>query len=171
MGIDDIIGKLNHEFSELQNEHLKLQSDHIILQKELELMKNKYEPNKELESLIICSIWSKSNNDIARVIYEIYKGKFKCTSINNNTWYYLNTENKWIKSDEGIEIVKVINECKKVYEQYLNKLNVVLNDPDNEEFYYNDHLLIAFKGFFIKYNQSDFSRSIFRECMEYFYTK
>ena len=66
----NIIDNMNEEYDDLYNEN-------YILKKQIETLKNKYEPILSLDKLINNSIRLKTHNDVARVIYEIHKNKFK----------------------------------------------------------------------------------------------
>jgi P4 family phage/plasmid primase-like protien len=58
---------------------------------------------------------SGTHNDIAVVLYEMYKHTFVCTSITNNTWYEFQGH-RWVKIDSGFTLAnRITDELKKEF--------------------------------------------------------
>lgn len=47
--------------------------------------------------------------DLAKILYEMYKDEFVCSSIKNNTWYQF-IRHRWIEIDSGVELRKRMSE-------------------------------------------------------------
>ena len=161
----NIIDNMNEEYDDLYNEN-------YILKKQIETLKNKYEPILSLDKLINNSIRYKTHYDVARVIYEIHKNKFKCTAIKNKTWYYRNSYNEWVLSDNAVQIRVAISDSRNIYEQKLINLKKSLEelDPETESFWLREEIEIPNCEFIIeKYNKPRFSSYVLRECIDLFY--
>lgn len=69
--------------------------------------------------------------DIARLLYQVYKERFVCTSIKNNTWYEF-IDNRWIEIDSGTTLRRAISEdLRELYNKkslgLLNKISNIAN--------------------------------------------
>ena len=58
---------------------------------------------------LIIEAESGTEYDVAKVVYELYKDLYVCTSINHNTWYEFQTH-KWVEIPEGYTLSKKISE-------------------------------------------------------------
>ena len=71
-------------------------------------------PTKYLEIIrdninwLLVEAESGTHYDIARVIYELYKYFFKCSSIDTNTWYEFQ-ENKWVLVEKAYTLSNIIS--------------------------------------------------------------
>lgn len=63
--------------------------------------------------------------DVAKVVYELYKHNFKCTSYKHNAWYQFDPDlHRWVPNDKGSSLIRLMSED--VIKQYL-KLIVEIN--------------------------------------------
>ena len=100
----NVINKMNEELDDLQKKYDEL--------------KSRYEPGHSLEIYIRRAGLSCTHFDVANIVYNFYKDKFKCKSIKKNEWYfYDDEEKKWKLSDGDIEIrMKLSNEILKMFQ-------------------------------------------------------
>ena len=111
--------------------------------------------------------------DIANIIHMMYRHSFVCSSIKNKTWYRF-FDNRWITSDSGTDIRKIIsgseeNELVGIYMNILNKLNEDFSNAEDEE---EEDILEKQKMYFSilkKLKTTSFKDSVLKECMELFY--
>ena len=84
-----------------------------------------------------------SDNDIAKVLYQLFKDKYICACSKNNQWYKY-SDNRWKENDSGISLRSSIsNELKDLYYNKTvtlmqdtssrNTNRNVINDNDNDE--------------------------------------
>ena len=162
-----IIEKLNEEFDELQ-----IENDN--LKQEIVLLKNKYESNdKDVKQAIRdCIRFNGAHNDMATLLYILYKDKFKCTSICNKTWYYLDDYNKWkLSVDSNIEIRTAISGLEEIFINEVKKYKEFFDNfagGDTEE--YSNNIYDCEKCYEIidKFRTKN-KNYILKECMELFY--
>ena len=163
-----IIEKLNEEFDELQQENDKLKQEIVLL-------KNKYESNdKDVKQVIKdCIRFRGAHNDMALLVYNLYKGKFKCTSIFNKTWYYLDEYNKWkLSVDSNIEIRTAIDGLEEIFinevKKYKDFLDNFVGDYESEEYSNNIYDYEKCNEIIDKFRKKN-KNYILKECMELFY--
>ena len=142
----NVIDKMNEELDDLQKKYDEL--------------KSRYEPEHSLEIYIRSAGRSGTHFDVANVVYNFYKDKFKCKSIKKNEWYfYDDEEKKWKLSDGDIEIrMKLSNEILKMF-QYRATCDGTEGDSIN---YYKvcNHL-----------KNLTYKNTIIKECKYLFYDK
>ena len=162
-----IIEKLNEEFDELQ-----IENDN--LKQEIVLLKNKYESNEKDVNQAIkdCIRFNGAHNDMATLLYILYKGKFKCTSICNKTWYYLDDYNKWkLSVDSNIEIRTAISGLEEIFINEVKKYNEFFDNftgDDAEEYSNNIYDYEKCNEIIDKFRKRK-KNYILKECMELFY--
>ena len=162
-----IIEKLNEEFDELQ-----IENDN--LKQEIVLLKNKYESNEKDVNQAIkdCIRFNGAHNDMATLLYILYKGKFKCTSICNKTWYYLDDYNKWkLSVDSNIEIRTAISGLEEIFINEVKKYKEFFDNftgDDTEEYSRNVYDCEKCKEIIDKFRKRK-KNYILKECMELFY--
>jgi len=163
-----IIDKLNEEFDELQQENDKLKQEIVLL-------KNKYESNdKDVKQVIKdCIRFRGAHNDMALLVYNLYKGKFKCTSIFNKTWYYLDEYNKWkLSVDSNIEVRTAIDGLEEIFinevKKYKDFLDNFVGDYESEEYSNNIYDYEKCNEIIDKFRKKN-KNYILKECMELFY--
>ena len=164
-----MIEKLNKEFDELQKAYENLK-------KEIVLLKNKYESgDKDVKQAIKdCIRFRGAHTDMALLVYILYKDKFKCTSICNRTWYYLDDDNKWkLSVDCNIEIKKVISGLEKIFRNeeniYKDFLDNFVGDYETVEYSKNVYDYEKCNEIIDKFRKKNYKSYIFTECMEIFY--
>lgn len=60
--------------------------------------------------------------DLTTVLYQMFKGQFICASIRNNVWYEF-SGNRWVESDCGISLKKLISND--LHNKYLERFKMV----------------------------------------------
>ena len=162
-----MIEKLNEEFDELQKENDKLKQEIVLL-------KNKYESNdKDVKQVIKdCIRFRGAHNDMALLVYNLYKGKFKCTSICKKTWYYFD-DDKWkLSVDCNIEIKTVISGLEKIFRneeiKYKEFLDNFVGDYETVEYSKNVYDYEKCNEIIDKFRKKN-KNYILKECMELFY--
>jgi len=71
------------------------------------------------------------SQDIAYVVYKMYKYKYKCTSIRHNTWYEF-THHRWTKIDSGVTLKRRIGEeVAPLFKSYIPDLREKRNEVIN----------------------------------------
>ena len=162
-----MIEKLNKEFDELQKENDKLKQEIVLL-------KNKYESNdKDVKQVIKdCIRFRGAHNDMALLVYNLYKGKFKCTSICNKTWYYLDEYNKWkLSVDSNIEVRTAIDGLEEIFINEVKKYKEFFDNftgDDAEEYSNNIYDYEKCNEIIDKFRKKN-KNYILKECMELFY--
>ena len=112
------------------------------------------------------------DTDIAKVLYEVYKHMFVCTSVKNNDWYQYN-ENRWFKVDSGTTLRKAISE--KIHDLYNDKsTNFMVNTVfhgDNKENLEEQSVKRAKRilSIMMRLNDCNSKDKIMKEARELFY--
>lgn len=156
----NVIDKMNNELEKLQKKYDKL--NEIV------------SPSENLESLIMAA--TRTDNDMANLLFFLYGEEFKCTSIKKNEWYFYDDEmEKWRLSDDGIELRYLLNKevtyiFKKRYENYMSKYNENI-DIDSWAASDDYHLGMEFLRIFVKLKKPTYKRRIMKECKDLFYDK
>ena len=164
-----MIEKLNEEFDELQKENDNLKQEIVLL-------KNKYESDDidVKQAIRDCIRFSGAHSDMALLVYILYKDKFKCTSICNRKWYFLDDDNKWkLSVNLNIEIKKVISGLEKIFRneeiKYKEFLDNFVGDYETSEYYMNSYNYGICNEIIDKFRKKNYKSYIFTECMEIFY--
>jgi P4 family phage/plasmid primase-like protien len=63
---------------------------------------------------------SMTTQDVARVVFNMYKHQYKCTSTRHNIWYEF-SHHRWVKDEQGISLKKRIGN--EVLSEYLTLIN------------------------------------------------
>lgn len=156
----NVIEKMNDELEKVQKKYDKL---NMIVN-----------PTVNLHNLIMNS--TRTDNDMAKLIFHLYGDKFKCTSIKKNEWYFYDDEmEKWRLSDDGIELRYLLNtEVSYIYKQksdeYMSKYDENINFSEwfeGSDYYHG----IEFLKYFLKLKKPAYKRRIMKECKDLFYEK
>ena len=139
----NIIDQMNKELNELQ--------------KKYNALKQRYEPDYNLEQAIR-GAWT--DYGMAFLIHMLYRDEFRCTSIKKNEWYfYDDEEKKWRLSDGAVELrMKLSNEVLKMFE---HRALEIKEGKDDDKYYktYN------------KLKTSTYKNTIIKECKGLFYDR
>lgn len=122
----------------------------------------------DLDTLIRISL-NKTDYDIARVIYRLYKYDFVCCSVRNNQWYMFKNH-RWIPSDSAVELKrniseKVVNEYSKYAAECSKR---VLETSEEEE---RETLIkrgIKANEICLKLKNETFKNNIIKSCTQLF---
>ena len=146
----NVIDKMNEELDDLQ--------------KKYNALKQRYEPDGELQVCIrkACN----THYDMANLIHTLYRDKFRCTSIKKNEWYfYDDEEKKWKLSDGAIELrMKLSNEVLKMFEHRAFK---TINEASDTEGFYKT----IYHQTYNKLKNSTYKNTIIKECKDLFYDR
>jgi P4 family phage/plasmid primase-like protien len=112
---------------------------------------------------------SQTTQDVARVVYNLYKYQYKCTSIKYGVWYeFIN--HRWTCIDSGVSLRKklgndVVNEYLKLIEYYNSSAHSV-HDEQKDQFIQKSKNLTD-----VTYRLRDygFKEKIMKECQIMFY--
>jgi phage/plasmid-associated DNA primase len=122
--------------------------------------------NGELSHLILNS-QSQTTQDVAMVVYYMYKDQYVCVSAKNNTWYEFKNH-RWISVESGVTLTKrfgsdVLNEYVKLITYYNQKANELGKTDEH----YDEYLQIAKNLTDITYKLRDytFKQKILKECI------
>ena len=110
--------------------------------------------------------------DLAKVLYQIFKDKYVCSSIENKKWYVFKN-NHW-EVDRGFSIRLTISE--EMYNIYQDKLEQCQNemhhfDTNDERCEYIKKKIKSIGEISIKLKKTNDKNNIIREAMELFYDK
>ena len=121
------------------------------------------EENKLIETAISTN---GAHYDVAKLVYELYKDKYK--AINKNIWYrYDKNNNKWIKTkEEYINLRKEL--CEEVFKKFIDKAYYYNNKMysttyEGQKQIYENKAKIAFK-ISLRLRQSGYKETIIKEC-------
>lgn len=152
--IVNVIDKMNDELKTLQEKY--------------DLLKKTYEPSNNMENMIRAA--SRTDNDMAKLLYKLY-GKYNiCSGIKNNKWYHYDLNmKKWRLSDNGIELrIKLSNEIHNLYEKKAREhMKYIYNDEETIESHYGHSYLKTCMNL----KKPLYKAKIMKECKEVFYKK
>jgi P4 family phage/plasmid primase-like protien len=129
--------------------------------------------SSSIQSHITRSIENVTNWGIAKVLFEMYKFQFKCSSAKRNVWYEFK-DHRWMEMDQGIELrSKISNELKKEYCKLMSKCNNTASSDDIDE---EDQESAKDTGkklldIISKLENTTFKDNIVKECKELFHDK
>ena len=120
---------------------------------------------------------SQTPNDIARVVYHIYKHEFVCAGARRNLWYRFKNH-RWIEIDDAIDLSKKLSDTKPgglIYE-YLN-LNQFVSSKvcdinctlTNKQKQYEMDNLKTISAIINKLKITGFKKNVIQECKELFH--
>jgi P4 family phage/plasmid primase-like protien len=111
-----------------------------------------------------------TTTDISKVVYEMYKHRFKCGSIKMKTWYEF--DGRWKELDGGVSLRKcisgeVVNEYLTLESDYtLKAVKCEENDPHKLHYTHNSKKLLDVS---IKIRDTNFKDKLMKECGEIFW--
>ena len=147
----NVIDKMNEELDELQ--------------KKYDALKQRYEPDDELQGCIrrACN----THYDMSVLIHKLYQDKFRCTSIKHNEWYfYDDEEKKWRLSDGAVELrMKLSNEVLKMFEHLAFK--EISSEGSNTADFYKT----IYHQTYSKLKSPTYKNTIIKECKDIFYDR
>jgi P4 family phage/plasmid primase-like protien len=129
--------------------------------------------NNTIDHYIQNTFKGQTEFDLATVLHQMYKNRYVCSSIKNNTWWEFRS-NRWIETDSGNSLRKNIST--KMYKLYFIKSSEylkVLQDIDKDDEKYKTHSDIVNKLSIIseKLKTTTSKNNIMREAKEIFYDK
>ena len=137
--------------------------------KEDNLKKFKELSRKNLRKCMLDSL-TLEPNDIARVVYNLYKNEFVCFSARKNLWYQFK-KHRWVEIDDAVELKKristdVIYEYDKLV-KHLNDIILQLTDEHDKK-PHRDRIETI--GKIIKQlKRTSFKKNLIQECNELFH--
>jgi len=169
-----------NEFPNIVNVIDKMNDELVCLQGEYDLLKKTYEISNDYPSMVNKAM--RTDNDMAKLLYELY-GKYNvCTSIKKNEWYFYDGKmKKWRLSDGGIELrMKLSNEIHNLYmkkgREYMDTHyadGCGLPEPEPGEDSFDTHFDIHFGNHYLKtcinLKNPRYKQKIMKECKEVFY--
>lgn len=112
---------------------------------------------------------SQTTQDVARVVYSMYKGEYVCTSLKHNIWYEFKNH-RWFLIDSGVSLKKKIgNEVVNEYLRLITYYNQAAYEQQDEQ---KDQYLQKAKNLTdVTYKLRDytFKEKILKECQTMFY--
>jgi len=114
--------------------------------------------------------------DLAKVLYQWYKDRFVCVSINNKCWFEYSNQ-RWQETDSGTRLRTYISDFNGIYGLFTKKLKSindelsVIQDGDDEQ---KEHLQKRQKKLckiMIDLKKTDKKANIMREACDLFYIK
>jgi P4 family phage/plasmid primase-like protien len=112
---------------------------------------------------------STSHDDIANVLYEMYRNDYKCVDITKNIWYEFK-DHRWVNTQEAYTLSERISD--EVCAEFANT-NILSNNSgmriDNNQ---NDDMTVIHKKVFKMYaklKDVNFKQSVLRACRAKFY--
>jgi len=113
---------------------------------------------------------SGTHNDIARVVYNMYKHDFVCVSISKKHWFHFKNH-RWRRIDEAVTLRKLLST--KIIDKYLmlsSELSKKAADIQNT----SKELLVEsttkITNIMLSLKKTPFKRSVVEECAELFYS-
>ena len=113
---------------------------------------------------------SQTTQDVACVVYNMYKYEYKCTSIKNGVWYEFRNH-RWCQVDSGYTLRRKIgNEVVNEYLRLITYYNIIAWDQQTDE-QIDDYLGKSknLTDVTYKLRDSDFKENIMNECQTLFY--
>ena len=127
--------------------------------------------NTVLNSLIDDTLFNQTDYDLAKVLFEMFKGKFVCVSITNKLWYVFENH-KW-KKDVNVSLrnkisTDMFDKYQELAYEYLEKINNCNNEDLHKDF---TKLYKCIKDLCVKLKRTNDKNNIMREAMELFIDK
>nr|AIE96973.1 putative helicase [uncultured marine group II/III euryarchaeote AD1000_88_G11] len=119
---------------------------------------------------------SPTETDIAAVLYQMYKDKYACVSVENKTWYEF-SNHRWQREDSGNSlrhnISRVISpKFKELSRKKVETLHQLENDPDQEDkVSILSHQIKKCSNICLILKKTSHKNNIMREAQEIFYDK
>ena len=120
---------------------------------------------------------SQTPNDVARVVYHMYKHEFVCASAKRNVWYRFKNH-RWIELDDAVDLSKKLSDTKPgglVYE-YLNlnhhissKVCDMTSNMTNKQKQYEMDNMKTISKIIDKLKITSFKKNVIQECKELFH--
>ena len=161
-------GECEKEWANMDNSGLGLGTLYLWA-KEDNIMKYNELCRKNLRKCMLDSL-SLEPNDVARVVYNLYKNEFVCFSSKRNLWYQF-INHRWNEIDDAVELKKrlsceVINEYD-LLDRFLSDQIAELTDDDAKDLKRKKKETV---GKIIKsLKRTSFKTNVIRECNELFH--
>ena len=109
--------------------------------------------------------------DVARLVFAIYEGQFKCTNIRNKIWYEF-TKGRWAEIDSGTTLRQALS--KRIHQIYAEKIHSLLTRVDACEAGSDEGKSLranieALSKMALKLKKTAWKQNIMRECCECFF--
>ena len=116
-----------------------------------------------------CKFKKGSSNDVAKVIYNMYKDYFVCVSVKDTIWYYYDdTRNCWRMDDKGIMLKSKISD--EVYNEF-NRIAVEKLQNSHDSGDENGEMAMKIMTVMQRLKDTNFKSNIMTELVEFFYDK
>jgi P4 family phage/plasmid primase-like protien len=124
-----------------------------------------------IEHYLNKTINGETEYDVARLVYAIYEGQFKCTNIRNKIWYQFKN-GRWEEIDSGTTLRH--NLSKNIHQLYANKMQTLIDslnnmDADSEMAKDTRGKIKQLGDMAIKLKKTSWKQNIMRECCECFF--
>lgn len=133
-----IIEKLNQE---LEEERTKYENKINKLEEQINILKKKYEPERNTLTLIHHCIRNCNHNNIAKVIHSLNRGQYKCISLKKKIWQKKNEEGIFVPTEGEVHAKRMIEDSLIVFHNEIRKIEDIMeNNPDHpmyESFHFN----------------------------------
>ena len=124
-----IIEKLN---TELEEERTKYETKINKLEEQINVLKKKYEPERNTLTLIHHCIRSANHHNIAKVIYGLNRGEYKCISLKKKEWMKKNDEGIFIPIEGEVHAKRMIEDSLIVFHNEIKRIeDIIENDPEH----------------------------------------
>ncbi len=131
-----IIEKLN---SELEEERTKYETIINNLKEKINVLKNKYEPERNTLTLIHHCIRSANHHNIAKVIHSLNRGQFKCISLKKREWMKKNDEGIFVPTEDEVHAKRMIEDSLIVFHNEIKKIEDIMDNNPEHPFYDTFH--------------------------------
>ena len=134
-----------------------------------------YEKYKEITRVDLRCYLLKSLNsthhDIAKVIYQMFKHDFVCSSSKRKNWFQF-TNNRWVELDDCVELKRkisndVVDEYLKLSSEVAEKAYKLDGDDPNKEIEMDRVKKLS--NIALQLRKCTFKKNVLEECMELFY--
>jgi len=116
-----------------------------------------------------------THNDIARMIFEMYRTKFRCASVSGKKWYVF-ADHAWEEMEEGTYLRAKISDSEdglvSIFEASISKQRAILaSESDEAAKLMHNSRIKSMNKIILQLKDARYKNNIMRECAEVFYDK